>query len=372
MRFRSSVDGNVTGIRFYKGTGNTGTHVGTLWSNTGTALGSVTFTSETTSGWQEATLPTPVAINANTTYVVSYHAPVGRYAVDGGYFANAPTTNGPLTALQNGTDGPNGVYLYSGGGFPTQTFNASNYWVDVVFSSGGADTTKPALTSRAPSPGQSGVPISTAVTATFNEPVTSGSIQATISGPGGAVAVGSSYDTASRTLTMTPQQPLAFSTSYTVNISGAQDAASNVMDPVSWSFTTGAQPPPPPTQGPGGPIGVVTSGTSPFASYLAEILRTEGFNEFLTFDVGSLNATTLANYRVVVLGQVALTSTQVSAMTTWVNGGGDLIAMRPSASLAGLLGLTPATGTLTDAYLRVDPATQPGAGITSEIIQVHG
>jgi hypothetical protein len=39
-------------------------------------------------------------------------------------------TNGPLTALAGG-----GVYAYgSGNAFPSNTFNASNYWVDVVYS----------------------------------------------------------------------------------------------------------------------------------------------------------------------------------------------------------------------------------------------
>ena len=32
-----------------------------------------------------------------------------------------------------GADGPNGLYLYGSGGFPTNSFEGSNYWVDVVF-----------------------------------------------------------------------------------------------------------------------------------------------------------------------------------------------------------------------------------------------
>jgi hypothetical protein len=132
MKFQASVPGTITGIRFYKGATNTGTHVGSLWTSTGMLLGRVTFTNETTSGWQQATLPTAVAIQANTTYVVSYHTDVGRYAFTGAYFG-APIVNGPLTALASGASGGNGVYLYGAGGFPTQTYNASNYWVDVVF-----------------------------------------------------------------------------------------------------------------------------------------------------------------------------------------------------------------------------------------------
>jgi hypothetical protein len=129
MAFTPSVNGAVTAIRFYKGTGNTGTHVGSLWSPTGALLGKVTFTDETASGWQTATLATPVPVTAGTTYVVSYHAPNGRYSVTGGYFST-PRTQGPLTAPATN----NGRYRYgSGGVMPTSSWNASNYFVDVVF-----------------------------------------------------------------------------------------------------------------------------------------------------------------------------------------------------------------------------------------------
>jgi hypothetical protein len=132
MKFQASVPGTITGLRFYKSATNTGTHIGTLWTSTGTRLGTVTFANETASGWQQATLPTPVAIQANTTYVVSYHTTVGRYSANNAYFGSA-IVNGPLTALADGAAGGNGVYLYGAGGFPTQTYQASNYWVDVVF-----------------------------------------------------------------------------------------------------------------------------------------------------------------------------------------------------------------------------------------------
>lgn len=133
VKFRSDVVGQVTGVRFYKGTQNTGTHVGRLWSNSGQLLAQATFTNETASGWQQVNFSTPVAIKANTVYVVSYHAPVGRYSVDDRYFLT-PDINGPLRALADGESGGNGVYRYgSGGVFPTSTYGSENYWVDAVF-----------------------------------------------------------------------------------------------------------------------------------------------------------------------------------------------------------------------------------------------
>ena len=133
-KFRSDVGGNVTGIRFYKGTGNTGTHVGRLWSSTGQQLATVTFTGESATGWQQANFASPVAILPNTTYIVSYYAPVGRYATDAGFFASSGVDRPPLHALRDGQDGTNGVYRYgTGGGFPNLSWQSSNYWVDVVF-----------------------------------------------------------------------------------------------------------------------------------------------------------------------------------------------------------------------------------------------
>jgi hypothetical protein len=134
VKFKSDVNGTVTGIRFYKGSGNTGTHVANLWTSTGTKLATATFANETASGWQQVNFATPVSITAGTVYVASYFAPVGRYAGDGGYFATAGVDNGPLHALKDGVSGGNGVYAYGGtSAFPNNTFNSANYWVDVVF-----------------------------------------------------------------------------------------------------------------------------------------------------------------------------------------------------------------------------------------------
>ena len=128
MRFTASSDGTITGIRFYKGAGNTGTHTGTIWSSTGQALATVTFTGESASGWQSATFSNAVNVVAGQTYTASYHTTTGHYSDTSAYFA-APKTNGPLTAPANA-----GVYAYGGGSlFPTNTYNATNYWVDVMF-----------------------------------------------------------------------------------------------------------------------------------------------------------------------------------------------------------------------------------------------
>ncbi|MEV0411341.1 DUF4082 domain-containing protein [Streptomyces sp. NPDC050448] len=138
-RFQSAVSGYVTGITFYKGPGNTGTHTGSLWSATGTLLATGTFGSETVSGWQQLHFTTPVPITAGASYVASYHAPNGKYSVDGGYFTAAHRSY-PLVAPADGSGGANGLYQYgSASVFPSNTFGSVNYWVGPVFT-----TTAPA------------------------------------------------------------------------------------------------------------------------------------------------------------------------------------------------------------------------------------
>jgi hypothetical protein len=254
LKFRANTDGAITGVRFYKGTPNIGVHVGNLWSSTGTLLATVTFSSETASGWQQAIFATPVAILANRTYVVSYHAPSGFYAGDSGYFATGGVTNGPLTALGNGVDGPNGVYRYGPGGFPTSTSGSANYWVDVVFDTGGGvDIVPPTVTTTTPAGGATGVNAAAAITATFSEAVNPSTVTAANvelrTSTNAVLPAALSYDQPTRTLTLRPSAVLSTLATYTLRIrggsTGIKDLVGNAMAADgSWTFTTGGTPEP--------------------------------------------------------------------------------------------------------------------------------
>ena len=162
--------------------------------------------------------------------------------------------NGPLTALRNGVDGGNGVYAYGPSRtFPNNTYLSENYWVDVVFGPAGPDTAPPTVTSTTPAGAAIGVNAGANVTATFSEPMTSASIDASsfeLRGPGGsAVAAAVSYDTATRTATLNPTNALADGTAYTATVkggaSGVKDTAGNALaNDRTWSFTVAAAPPP--------------------------------------------------------------------------------------------------------------------------------
>ncbi len=122
---------------------------------------------------------------------------------------------------------------------------------------------------------------------------------------------------------------------------------------------------------PGGPILVITS-SSTFSGYYAEILRNEGFNAFAVADISAVSAATLAAYDVAILAPTTLSAAQVTLLTDWVTAGGNLIAMRPDPQLAGLLGLTATSPSISNGYLLVDTSKAPGNGIVNQTIQFHG
>ena len=74
----------------------------------------------------------PVKITKNRTYVISYYAPVGRNSYDTGYFTNKTAGLGPIRGIAQTADISNGVYK-NGAGYPSTPFNATNFWVDAIF-----------------------------------------------------------------------------------------------------------------------------------------------------------------------------------------------------------------------------------------------
>ena len=200
VRFTSSAAGTITGIKYYKSANDTGTHTGSLWSSTGTLLASATFTNGTTSGWQTVTFSNPVSITAGTTYVASFHSN-GHYASTANYFTTA-RANGPLTALA----GNNGVYTYGNGNlFPTSTFNATNYWVDVVFSpSGGGANQPPIAANDSGFNATQNTPLGIAASALLANDTDPNGDALTITGASGGVNGTASFNAQNNTVTFTP------------------------------------------------------------------------------------------------------------------------------------------------------------------------
>ena len=171
--------------------------------------------------------------------------------------ANLPATADCTATVTTGAKDTTGLGL------------VSNYsW---TFSTGVVpDTTQPRVTLTVPattSPGPTGVPIGTEITATFSKDMDPAKIIAsgafTVTGPGATPVPGTvSYAIGSRIATFTPTTALAASTTYTVTIKGTGAlAVSDTVSPpnlllgnavpapvppagsdYTWSFTTGVAP----------------------------------------------------------------------------------------------------------------------------------
>jgi Domain of unknown function (DUF4082)/Immunoglobulin domain len=128
VRVISDVAGQITALRFWKGSAENASHTGHVWTAGGQLLATVTFMNESASGWQEQPLPAAVAVVANTEYVVSVTTGPNKYYVATPGGLTPPVVNGHLRSVA----GANGVYGLMGA-FPAQGSSGTNYFRDLVF-----------------------------------------------------------------------------------------------------------------------------------------------------------------------------------------------------------------------------------------------
>ncbi|GAA2136917.1 hypothetical protein GCM10009825_22570 [Arthrobacter humicola] len=228
VRFSSTTAGSVTGVRFYKSAGNTGTHSGTLFTASGQQLATVTFANESTSGWQTAYFNQPVAMTANTDYIMAYKSSTGSYSATVNGFGSGLSVGNLRTASDAGS------YSYAND-FPSARSNAS-YLVDVV-----VQYPDPPFVAGAqsPLPGASSVPLDAAIAATLSKPATASSVKLTLTGPSSASVPGTSgYDASTGKVTFTPAAPLAAGTAFTATLTGTSTTGQTLSAGGTWTFTT--------------------------------------------------------------------------------------------------------------------------------------
>lgn len=113
----------------------------------------------------------------------------------------------------------------------------------------------PRVISVSPGDGATDIPITTTISATFNEPMNPSTITTTTFRLAGVAGIAGTvtYDAGMRTATFDPSANLAYSKTYTATITtGAQDSTENGLTAdYSWSFTTESAPTPTPTTPPG-------------------------------------------------------------------------------------------------------------------------
>lgn len=124
------------------------------------------------------------------------------------------------------------------------------------------------------------------------------------------------------------------------------------------------------------PILLITSSSAnnnnPFGPYLAEILRAEGITAFSTADLSAVTADLLATAQLVVVAEANVSPSQAALFAAFVEGGGRLIAMRPDADLAPVVGLQLRPGTLTKAYLKISGAYAEGVAFPTLTLPYAG
>ena len=398
VKIKADFDGTISGIRFFKApldNATTNEHV-TLYSlspdggvTPGTVIAQASlpsnFSHDPVHGeWAEVTFTSPIPITANTVYVATYFSPTGYYNSTSNSFTN-PVVNGPLAILKDGDQGVNGAYDYDDV-YPTQGFEASNYWVDVDYSNG-ADITPPTIIFTTPASGATNISINSSISVTFSENIDPSTVTASTivlkDGSGNIITGTVSYSAGTRSATLLLSSPLDYSTVYSATVSGGasgiKDLAGNAMvSDSTWSFITAPVPAIPPDDGSGGPILIVSSSLNPFSRYLVEILRAQGYTAFKAVDITEVeaNPAMLNSYDVILLGQINLSSSDVTLFTSWTTAGGTLIAQRPSSLLYPLMGITSSgsmADNITNTYLLVNTtAGLPGAGIVNQTIQYHG
>lgn len=131
--FQCSVAAEVTAAWLYKGTNQTGTHIGALYTTGGSLLAQVTFIGEPTTGlpqWTRMAFATPVAITPNTNYILAIYMPNGGQWADTA-FNPSGVTRGHLTAPSDLVTPNNLFHLGSNLTFPTSDSGGVNMGIDV-------------------------------------------------------------------------------------------------------------------------------------------------------------------------------------------------------------------------------------------------
>lgn len=255
LKFKTTLDGYISGVRFFKTSNMGGAHTASLWDTYGQRIAQIPFGAETETGWQEVNF-TPVPVTANTIYTASVFMANGQYNATGGYFNNDIITE-YLTVPRQGTasdaqgNAAQGMYNASGSSvYPTSSFNATNYWVDVSFI-GSIDTGPPEIVSKTPEDDATDVNLGDTVTATFDQTMNVASISASTfslqDSLGNPVSATVSYDAAAKKASLVVEGGFTPGETYTATLKGGAGVAIETLNGIklasdySWSFTAVAQ-----------------------------------------------------------------------------------------------------------------------------------
>ena len=135
--------GQITALKFYRSSGDTGSDLLDLWTSTGTKLGQRDLHQHRRERLADRH-PGDARHDRRQHDLCRVVPHDRRLCGDQQLLHHGPHERPADRALLRLAAGGNGVYSYGGtsttGIFPTNTFSAANYWADVVFASSAANT----------------------------------------------------------------------------------------------------------------------------------------------------------------------------------------------------------------------------------------
>ncbi|MEP7318943.1 MAG: hypothetical protein ABI921_09370, partial [Panacibacter sp.] len=110
-----------------------------------------------------------------------------------------------------------------------------------------------------------------------------------------------------------------------------------------------------------------------FDGYTAEILKTEGFNEFQIESLTGhdLSLSHLQKFDIIILTPVAITNEQKEVLSVYVKDGGNLIAFKPDEKLASVFGIKNKSDSLSESYISIDSLSEICKGLIPGTLQIH-
>lgn len=119
---------------------------------------------------------------------------------------------------------------------------------------------------------------------------------------------------------------------------------------------------------------LVLATAADFGAYTGEILKAEGFNEFILDSLkgGRVTFSYLKKFDIVILAEAQIDLPAQRMLCKFVKKGGNLIAFRPDSALDELFGIVLAGGQIAEGYIRFDTAAEQGKGLADEALRFHG
>jgi hypothetical protein len=119
---------------------------------------------------------------------------------------------------------------------------------------------------------------------------------------------------------------------------------------------------------------LVLATSADFGTYTAEILKAEGFNEFIVDSLTDRKVTLayLNRYNIVLLGETTVSQKDKIKLSDYVKAGGNLIAFRPDKLLSEIFGIIDTKGTVKEGYIKINSLSDIGKGLVPLTIQFHG